>query len=61
MDMTPLEWQYKMIGLACDGTNANVGSRSGLNSHFKKDIPWLIVSWCLAYRLELSVKDALKD
>ena len=61
MDMTPLEWQYKMIGLGCDGTNANIGSRSGLKGHLNKDIPWLIVSWCLTHRLELSVKDALKD
>ena len=61
LDMTPLEWQYKMTGLGCDGTNANIGSRSGLKGHLKKDITWLIVSWCLAHRLELSVKDAFKD
>ena len=51
-----------MIGLGCDGTNANIGSRSGLKGYLMKDIPWLIVSWCLAhYRLEFSVRDALKD
>ena len=61
MGMTPLEWQCKMIGLGCDGTNSNIESGSGLKGYLTKDIPWLIVSWYLAHRLELSVKDALKD
>ena len=61
MGVTPLEWQCKMIGLGCDGTNANIGSRNGLKGYLTEDIPWFIVSCCLAHRLELSVKDALKD
>ena len=54
-------WQCKMIGLGCDGTNANIGSRSNLKGYLTEDILYLIVSWCLAHRLEHSVKDALKD
>ena len=61
MGMTPLEWQCKMIRLGYDGTNANTGSGSGLKSYLTKHNLWLIVSWCLAHRLELSVKDVLKD
>ena len=49
-----------MVGLVCDGTNANIGSDSDLKSYLLKDIPWLVVSWCFAHRLELSIKDALK-
>ena len=60
MGIAPLEWKNKLIGLGCDGTNANMGSAGGLKSYLQGDIPWLMVSWCLAHRLELSVKDALK-
>ena len=56
-----VEWRSKMVGLGCDGTNANIGSDSGLKSYHLKDIPWLVVSWCFAHWLELSIKDALKD
>jgi len=56
MGMTPLQWQCKMSVM-----DANIGSRSGLKGYLMKDIPWLIVSWCLVHRLELSGKDALKD
>ena len=56
-----VEWRSKMVGLGCDGTNANIGSDSGLKSYLLKDIPWLVVSWCFAHWLELSIKDALKD
>ena len=61
MQITPLEWKARMIRLGCDGTNANIGSGGGLKSYLQEDIPWVIVTWCLAHRLELSIKDALKD
>lgn len=57
--VAPLEWKSKMIGLGCDGTSANLGSGSGLKANIQEHIPWIIVSWCLAHRLELSTKDAL--
>jgi len=54
----PAEWKQK-IGLGCDSTSANLGS-GGLRGHFERDVPWIIVYWCLAHRLELSIKDVLK-
>ena len=60
MGITLLEWKNKLIGIGCDGTNANMGSAGGLKSYLQEDILWLMVSWCLAHRLQLSVKDALK-
>ena len=59
MGVTPIEWKSKMIGLGCDGASSNLGSGCGLKGNIQKDIPWIIVSWCLAHRLELSIKDAL--
>ena len=53
-------WEDKLIGFGCDGANANMGESSGLKGHLKEAVPWVVVCWCLAHRLELSLKDALK-
>ena len=58
MGVTPIEWKSKMIGLGCDGASSNLESGCGLKGNIQKDIPWIIVSWCLAHGLELSIKDA---
>ena len=50
-----------MIGLGCDGTNTNIGERAGIKALIKEDMPWIVVFWCLAHRLELSLKDALSS
>ena len=48
------------IGIGTDGGSANVAA-GGLKGLVEKQVPWLYRSWCLAHRLELTVKDALKD
>lgn len=55
------DWTLKLIGLGCDGCSANMGGNSGLKAHLKEAVPWAVVSWCLAHRLELSLKDALNS
>ena len=57
--MGAVHWETKMVGFGCDGTNANMGER-GLKGLLKEAVPWVVVHWCLAHRLELSLKDALK-
>ena len=52
-------WQTKMIGLGCDGCSANMGDR-GLKGLLKQSLPCVAVFWCVAHRLELALKDALK-
>ena len=54
------DWEAKLIGFVCDGTNANMAD-GGLNGFLKDAVPWVIVSWCLVHCLELSLKDALKN
>ena len=44
MGIAPLEWKNKLVGLGCDGTNANMESASGLKSYLQEDVPWLVVS-----------------
>ncbi len=54
-------WEHKLIGMGCDGASVNLGSTSGLKGLLTEAMPWIVVFWCLAHRLELALKDALKD
>ena len=49
-----------MIGFGCDGASVNIAA-GGLRGLLEKSVPWVAVFWCLAHRLELSLKDALKN
>ena len=52
-------WKNKLVGFGSDGVSVNKAV-SGLWGYLEADIPWVVVFWCLAHRLELSLKDALK-
>ena len=52
------DWESKLVGLGCDGTNVNIGDR-GLRGYLEETVPCVVVFWCLAHRLELALKDAL--
>ena len=54
-------WEHKLIGMGCDGASVNMGSTSGLKGLLTEAMPWIVVFWCLAHRLELALKDALKN
>ena len=54
------EWEHKLIGFGCDGTSVNMCATSGLKGLLTQSVPWIAVFWCLAHRLELALKDALK-
>ena len=47
------------MGFGSDGASVNMAA-GGLQGYLEADIPWVVVFWCLAHRLELSLKDALK-
>ena len=38
----------------------NLGARA-LKGLVKEERPWFVVVWCSAHRLELAIKDSLKD
>ena len=58
--MGTADWETKLIGFGCDGANTNMGDR-GLKGFLKEVVPWVVVCWCLAHRLELCLKDALNS
>ena len=50
----------KLIDLGCDGASVNLVVRA-LKGLVKEERPWIAAVWCSAHRLELAIKDALKN
>ena len=51
----------KIVFFGSNGTNANSELKTGLITKLKDDISWIQFIWCVFHRLELSMKDALKE
>ncbi len=54
------DWKDKLVGFGCDGASVNIAAR-GVRGYITDVVPWVVVFWCLAHRLELALKDSLKD
>ena len=52
------DWKMKLVRFGCHGTGANI-AEGGLKEFLKKEVPCIAMFWCLAHRLELSIKHAL--
>ena len=52
--------QGKLVGFGCDGASVMVGKTSGVAKRMTDLQPSLITVHCLAHRLELAFKDAVK-
>ena len=50
----------KRIGFGCDGANVNMGN-NGVKELIQSGRPWVVTVWCFVHRLELAIKDALKN
>lgn len=53
-------FEKKLVGFAADGASVNRGEKEGVIGILKGRQPWVIYVWCVAHRLELSLKDALQ-
>ena len=51
----------KIVFLSSDGVSVNCSKHSGLIRLLQEDFPWISFIWCFSHRLELSLKDALKE
>ena len=47
--------------MSSDGASLNSSKKSGLISLFREEKEWVTFIWCFSHRLELALKDALKD
>lgn len=54
------EWKRKTIAAGTDGAAVMTGSKSGMVTLMRKEMPWLLGFHCIAHRLELSVLDVMK-
>lgn len=60
INVTEESFGKKLIGFAADGAAVNRGEKDGVIAILKRQLPWVIYVWCVAHRLELSLKDALQ-
>ena len=60
-DMQPNEWCNKTVVMSMDGASAMIGIRNGVVTMIKADIPHLISVHCVGPRLELGIKDRIKE
>ncbi len=60
VDITEDVLRDKLAGVGFDGASVMTGRVNGVASYFKKLQPSLTVIHCLAHRLELAFKDAVK-
>ena len=49
----------KLVGVGTDGAAANIAV-SGLKGLVEGQLEWVFWMWCMAHRMELAIKDALK-
>lgn len=54
-------WRDRLLAGCFDGASNMQGHKSGLGVRLQHLLNWLIVIHCLAHRVELSIKDALKE
>lgn len=53
------DWERKLVGFGCDGASVNIAP-NGLRGCLEGAVLWIVSFWCMAHRLELAIKDALK-
>ena len=54
-------WKEKLIGFGSDGASVNLGIRGGVAALIKHDVPHLVITHCVAHRLELAANGAIKN
>ena len=54
------DWKDKLVGFGSDGASVNLGNRAGIATRIKADVPHLVITHCVAHRLELAANNAIK-
>ena len=50
-----------MLFFSSDGASVNCSKHSGLIKLFQENYPWVSYVWCFSHKLELALKDAIKE
>ena len=53
-----VDWEMKLIGFGCDGTNVNIAA-GGLRGFLEKSVPWIVVFWYLRHAEHLEKRKEL--
>lgn len=60
--MIPLsDYRTKIVSATADGASVNMGVYSGVLSQMKREREWLVTIHCVNHRLELALKDGVKQ
>ena len=51
----------RLVSVCCDGASINMGKYNSVASQLKRVRLWLLIIHCVNHRLELAVKDSLKE
>ena len=54
-------YETKLVSLTTDGASVNTGKISGLMTRFALERDWLVQIHCINHRVELAIKNALKE
>ena len=54
-------YETKLVSLTTDDASVNTGRISGLMSRFALGREWLVQIHCINHRVELAIKDSLKE
>ena len=55
------DYRTKVVSATADGANVNMGVYSGVLTQMKREREWLVKIHCVNHRLELALKDAVKQ
>ena len=54
-----LPYHKNLVGFT-DGASINRGCDNSIKTRLREESPWMVFIWCVAHRLELALRDALK-
>ena len=55
------DYREKVVSATADGANVNMGIYSGVLTQMKQERDWLVIIHCANHRLELALKDGVKQ
>ena len=58
--VSAIKRSFQAINIPEASFEKRTGDKDGVIGLLKSTLPWVIYIWCVAHRLELSLKDALK-